>query len=157
MSCIFAWLGQHPEERDRLVADRALIPAAVEEIMRYESPVPAGQRFAVEDIDLGDGLVIKAGEAIHAIWAAANVDPTQYHDPLRVDFDRGRTSHIVFASGTHRCLGSHLARMELRIALDELLTRIPDYTVPTVDELVYDNVSVRAVTKLPITFAPPRG
>ena len=153
MSCIFAWLGQHPEERDRLVADRALIPAAVEEIMRYESPVPSGQRFAVEDIDLGDGLVIKAGEAIHAIWAAANVDPTQYDDPLRVDFDRGRTSHIVFASGTHRCLGSHLARMELRIALDELLTRIPDYTVPTVDELVYDNVSVRAVTRLPIRFA----
>ena len=58
----------------------------------------------------------------------------------------------MFASGTHRCLGSHLARMELRIGLDELLTRIPDYTVPTVDELVYDNISVRAVTCLPIAF-----
>jgi cytochrome P450 len=157
MSCVFAWLGQHPGERDRLIADRSLIPAALEEIMRYESPVPSGQRFAVEDIDLGDGLVIKAGEPIHAIWAAANVDPTHYDDPLRVDFDRGRTSHIVFASGTHRCLGSHLARMELRIALDELLTRIPDYTVPTVDELVYDNISVRAVTRLPITFTAPTG
>jgi cytochrome P450 len=157
MSCIFAWLGLHPAERDRLVADRALIPAAVEEIMRYESPVPSGQRFAVEDIDLGDGLVIKAGEPIHAIWAAANVDPTQYVDPLRVDFERGRTSHIVFASGTHRCLGSHLARMELRIALDELLTRIPDYSVPAIEELEYDNVSVRAVTRLPITFTAQSG
>jgi cytochrome P450 len=152
MSCIFAWLGLHPEERDRLVADQSLIPAAVEEIMRYESPVPAGQRHATEDIDLGDGLVIRAGEAIHAIWAAANVDPTQYDQPLRVDFDRGRTSHIVFASGTHRCLGSHLARMELRIAVDELLSRIPDYRVADPDLLTFDNISVRSVTHLPITF-----
>ena len=69
------------------MADRSLIPAAVEEILRYESPVPSGQRHATEDIDLGDGLVIKAGEAIHAFWAAANVDPTHYDDPLT-----GRTS-----------------------------------------------------------------
>jgi cytochrome P450 len=152
MSCIFAWLGRHPGERDRLVADPSLIPSAVEEIMRYESPVPSGQRFATEDIDLGDGLVIKAGEAIHAIWAAANVDPTAYDDPLRVDFGRGRTSHIVFASGTHRCLGSHLARLELRIAVEELLSRIPAYTVKAGEQLAYDNVSVRAVTHLPIAF-----
>jgi len=132
MSCIFAWLGQHPEERDRLAADPSLIPAAVEELLRYESPVPSGQRFATEDIDLGGGLVIKAGDAIHAIWAAANVDPTAYDDPLRVDFGRGRMNHIVFASGTHRCLGSHLARLELRIAVEELLHRIPDYAVTAV-------------------------
>jgi len=97
---------------------------------------------------------MKAGEPIHAFWAAANVDPTHYDDPLTVNFDRGRQSHIVFASGTHRCLGSHLARMELRIALDEILTWIPDYTVPAVEDLVYDNVSVRAVTRLPIKFTP---
>lgn len=154
LSCLFAWLGQHPDERDRLVADRSLLPAAIEEILRYESPVPSGQRFATEDIDLGDGLVIKSGDIIHAFWAAANVDPTHYDNPLTVDFGRGRQSHIVFASGTHRCLGSHLARMELRIALDEILTRIPDYTVPAIEDLVYDNISVRAVTRLPITFTP---
>ncbi|HXO50895.1 MAG TPA: cytochrome P450 [Mycobacterium sp.] len=154
LSCLFAWLGQHPDERNRLVADRSLLPAAIEEILRYESPVPSGQRFATEDIDLGDGLVLKSGDIIHAFWAAANVDPTHYDNPLMVDFGRGRQSHIVFASGTHRCLGSHLARMELRIALDEILTRIPDYTVPAVEDLVYDNVSVRAVTRLPITFTP---
>ena len=62
LSCIFAWLGQHPEERDRLVADRSLLPAAIEEIMRYESLVPSGQRYPTEDIDLGDGLIIKAGD-----------------------------------------------------------------------------------------------
>jgi cytochrome P450 len=152
LTCILGWLGQHPEERDRLVADRSLLPAAIEEIIRYESPVPSGQRFATEDIDLGDGLVIKAGEAIHAIWAAANVDPTHYDNPLEVDFSRGRAPNMVFASGTHRCLGSHLARMELRIALDEILTRIPDFTVPNPENLVYDNVSVRTVLKMPVTF-----
>lgn len=154
LSCIFGWLGQHTAERDRLVEDPSLIPAAVEEIMRYESPVPSGQRYAQEDIDLGEGLVVKAGEAIHAIWAAANVDPTVYDDPLTVNFDRGRTSHIVFASGTHRCLGSHLARMELRIATEELLKRIPDFHVTLGEKLAYDNVSVRTVTHLPISFAP---
>lgn len=151
LSCVFAWLGRHPEERDRLASDPSLIPTAVEEIMRYESPVPSGQRHATEDIDLGDGLLVKAGQAIHAFWAAANVDPTIYHDPLTVNFERGRTSHIVFASGTHRCLGSHLARLELKIAVEELLSRIPDYTVKA-DDLIYDNVAVRTVTNLPITF-----
>lgn len=154
MSCIFAWLGQHPEERDRLAADRTLIPAAVEEILRYESPVPSGQRHATEDIDLGDGLVIKAGDAIHAFWAAANVDPAHHENPLDVNFNRARNTHMVFASGTHRCLGSHLARMELRITIDEILNHIPDFVVSAPEELVYDNVSVRTVKRLPITFTP---
>ena len=155
MSCIFAWLGQHPAERDRLVADKSLIPGAVEEMMRYESPVPAGIRYALEDIDLGDGLVIKAGEAIHALWAAANVDPTFFDGPLTVDFARGRKDHMVFASGTHRCLGSHLARLELRLAVEELLERIPNYSVGPEDSLVFDNISVRMVKRLPITFPVP--
>lgn len=155
LSLIFAWLGQNPGERDRLIADKSLIPAAVEEIMRYESPVPLGIRFATEDIDLGDGLVIKAGDAINAIWAAANVDPTYHDDALNPNFDRGRKDHMVFASGTHRCLGSHLARLELRLAVEELLDRIPDYSVGPEDSLIYDNVAVRMVKHLPITFPVP--
>ncbi|WP_231984254.1 MULTISPECIES: cytochrome P450 [unclassified Mycobacterium] len=154
MSCIFAWLGQHPGERDRLAHDRSLIPAAVEELLRYESPVPSGQRFATADIDLGDGLVIEAGDAIQAWWAAANVDPTYHDDPLTVNFARGRNAHMVFASGTHRCLGSHLARMELRITVDEILNRITDFEVSASDELAFDNVSVRCVKRLPVTFTP---
>jgi cytochrome P450 len=152
MSLAFVWLGQHPSERQRLIDDKSLIPAAVEEIMRYESPVPSGIRYAAEEIDLGDGLVIKAGQAIHASWAAANVDPTFFDDPLTPNFDRPRKDHMVFASGMHRCLGSHLARLEMRLALEELLGRIPDYTVGPEDSLVYDNVAVRMVKRLPITF-----
>lgn len=154
MACTFAWLAQHPDERRRLVEDRSLIPGAVEEIMRFESPVPGGMRYAdQEDIDLGDGLVIKKGEAMYPLWAAANVDPAAFENPLTVDFGR-RANHIVFASGLHRCLGSHLARLEMRLAVDELLNRIPEYSVADGEELVYDNVPVRNVTYLPITFEP---
>jgi cytochrome P450 len=151
MSCIFAWLGQQPEERKRLVEDMSRIPAAVEELMRYESPVPSGMRYPQEDIDLGDGLVVPAGVEISAFWAAANVDPTFYDDALTVRLDRDRKDHMVFASGTHRCLGSHLARLELRLAVEELLKRIPDYTVD-MDAVRYDNVAVRAVENLWIAF-----
>ncbi|MCV7196430.1 cytochrome P450 [Mycobacterium angelicum] len=151
MSCLLAWLGQHPHERRRLAEDPALIPRAIEELMRYESPAPSSIRYATADIDLGDGLTIRAGEAIHVSWAAANVDPTAYPDPLRVDFDRGRFHHLAFGSGVHRCLGSHLARLELRVALEEFLARVPDYAVHT-DGLVYDNVSVRTVQQLHISI-----
>jgi cytochrome P450 len=151
MSCIFAWLGQHPQERKRLVDAMSLIPAAVEELMRYESPVPSGMRYPEQEVDLGDGLVVPAGTEINAFWAAANVDPTFYDDPLTVKLDRGRKDHMVFASGTHRCLGSHLARLELRLAVEEFLKRIPDYTVD-LDALTYDNCAVRAAENLSITF-----
>jgi len=125
--------------------------------MRYESPVPSGMRYAdQEDIDLGDGLVIHKGEAMHPVWAAANVDPNAFDDPMTVDFGR-RANHIVFASGTHRCLGSHLARLEMRLAVEELLKRIPDYSVAPGEDLVYDNISVRNVTYLPVTFQPRVG
>jgi cytochrome P450 len=155
LSCVFAWLAEHPDERQKLIDDPSLIPAAVEEIMRFESPVPSGLRYSdTEDIDLGDGLVIKKGEAIHAIWAAANVDPNAFVDPLTVDFKRARINHIVFASGTHRCLGSHLARLELKIATEELLKRLPDFAVKPGATLTYDNVAVRMVTRLPIAFTP---
>lgn len=154
LSCIIAWLGAHPEERDRLVADPSLIPVAVEELLRYESPVPAGFRYAEADIDLGDGLVVPKGAAIHAVWGSANVDPNAFEDPLTVKLDRGRISHIAFASGTHRCLGSHLARMELRIALEELLQAVPDFSIDSNEPLEYNNVAVRAALQLPIKFTP---
>ncbi|MFV2176639.1 cytochrome P450 [Actinomadura sp. LOL_016] len=153
LSCLFAWLATHPDERRSLVADPSLVPGAVEELMRYESPVPAGTRYATADIDLGDGLVIRDGEAIHAVWAAANVDEEAFPDPLRVDINRARHTHIAFASGTHRCLGSHLARLELRLALEEFHRRIPEYAPSADRQIVYDNVAVRMAKYLPLTFA----
>ena len=154
MSCIFAWLADHPQERKRLLDDRSLIPAAIEEIMRYESPVVSTVRYAAEQIDLGDGLVLEPNDAVLVIWGAANVDPEVFDHPLEVDFDRSRNNHIVFASGLHRCLGSHLARLELRIAVEEFLDRIPHFEVTSGETLKWDNQAVRAVARLPITFEP---
>ncbi|MEU1526561.1 cytochrome P450 [Nocardia rhamnosiphila] len=151
LSCLVAWLGRHPDRRQELIDSPDLLAPAIEELLRFESPVPSGMRYAERDIDLGDGLVVAAGEQINAFWAAANVDPTYHEDPLRVDFRRGRTGHMTFASGTHRCLGSHLARLELRIALQEILGKIPMFDIEVAD-LVYDNVAVRAVTNLPVTL-----
>ena len=151
MSCIFSWLARHPEQRDFLVQHPESIRAAVEELLRYESPVPAGTRYATEDIDLG-GEVIHAGEAIHAIWSAANLDPATIEDPLEVNFERPRQIHMVFASGTHRCLGSHLARLELRLAIEEFHRRFPRYSITKGEEPRYDNIAVRMVEYLPITL-----
>jgi cytochrome P450 len=153
MSCIFAWLAQHPEQRARLVDDPALIRPAIEELLRFESPVPSGVRYATEDIDLGDGLVIRAGEAIHALWAAANLDPSALDNPLEIDFNRRRQNHIVFASGTHRCLGSHLARLELRLAVEEFHKRFPNYHVTEGQQIAFDNKAVRMATNLPLTLS----
>ncbi|WP_405136502.1 cytochrome P450 [Nocardia sp. NBC_01388] len=152
LSCLIAWLGRNPEHRQILVDTPELLTPAIEELLRYESPVPLGMRYPVRDIDLGDGLVIGQGEQISAFWAAANVDPTYHEDPMRVDFRRPRVGHMTFASGVHRCLGSHLARLELRIAMEEVLARIPRYEVD-VGALAYDNVAVRTVTNLPVVIA----
>lgn len=150
LSCLVTWLGRNPERRQELIDSPELVMPAIEELLRFESPVPSGMRYAERDIDLGDGLLVPTGEQINAFWAAANVDPTYHDDPLRVDFRRERTTHMTFASGVHRCLGSHLARLELRIALEEILNRMPLYEVD-IDALVYDNVAVRSVTNLPVT------
>ncbi|MFI7530264.1 cytochrome P450 [Nocardia salmonicida] len=151
LSCLITWLGRHPDRRQHLVDTPQLLGPAIEELMRFESPVPSGMRFAEQDIDLGEGLVIPAGDQINAFWAAANVDPTFHEDPLGIDFGRARTAHMTFASGVHRCLGSHLARLEMRIALQELLSRAPGYLLD-IDALAYDNVAVRAVTTMPVTL-----
>src|SRR5206468_2247532 len=135
-----------------LIANPGKLRTAIEEILRVESPVPSGSRFATEDIDLGDGLVIRAGAQMHMLWASANVDAAAFEDPLKVDLDRARNTHIVFASGTHRCLGSHLARLELRVAMEALHERIPGYSLTDGQPPAYNNVSVRTVYRLPLTL-----
>jgi cytochrome P450 len=153
LSLMIDWLARHSDQRRRVVADPALIPGLVEELLRYESPVPVGTRYPIEDIDLGDGLVIKAGEAILASWATANLDPAAHEDPLTINIDRPRHQHIAFASGTHRCLGSNLARLELRLAIEELHSRISEYQILTGEQVHYVNLPVRAAEYLPLKFA----
>lgn len=155
LSCMFARLARHPEEQRR-VRDTDNTAAVVEELLRYESPVQWGHRLATTDLTLPSGSEVKAGDYLQLLWAAANLDERSHPDPMEVKFDRATNRHIAFASGIHRCLGSHLARLELRCALEEFHRRIADYRITPGDQPVYPGGTVRSVSHLPITFeAPP--
>jgi cytochrome P450 len=152
LSCIVAWLATHPEHRRRLVAEPSRLAGAIEEIMRIESPVPSGgARWATRDIEI-NGVPVKQGELVYLCWAAANLDPSTFAGPLEADVERADNRHVAFAAGLHRCLGSHLARAELRAAIDQLHTRIPDYRITDGDEVRYEFAGVRQATHLPLTF-----
>jgi cytochrome P450 len=120
-------LAEHPELRDALVADPALIPGAIEELMRFDSLVN-DCRKATADVELG-GKTIKAGDMVMVMYGAAGRDPEQFPDPYRIDFRRYPNRHFGFGGGIHRCAGSHLARLELRVAMEEIHARMPRYAL----------------------------
>ena len=152
MSCILAWLATHPDDRRRLVANPDDLPTAIEEIMRYESPVPSGGgRWAVRDTVI-NGVPLKRGEMVFLCWASANLDPAAFDSPTQTDITRNPNRHIGFAAGLHRCLGSHLARAELRTAVDEFHKRIPEYSVTEGERVQYEFAGVRQAKYLPVTF-----
>jgi cytochrome P450 len=126
LTCFYTFLSQHPDHRRQLAEDPSLIPSAVEELLRWESPVPGVPRFCTGDTELA-GCPIKTGDAVQVLVGAANVDPAAFADGFDVRFDRETNPHIAFGGGVHRCLGSHLARRELRIMLREWHRRIPEY------------------------------
>ena len=128
LTCMYAFLAQHPEHRRQIAEDPGCVSSAVEELLRWESPVPFGvPRIATEDTELPNGCPIKQGTAVMVMYGAANVDAGQCPEPFDVRFDRDSNRHIAFGGGVHRCLGSHLARRELRVTLTEWHRRIPDY------------------------------
>ncbi len=118
LTCMYAFLANHPEHRRQIAQDPGCVANAVEELLRWESPVPFGvPRVATEDTELPNGCPIKQGTAVIVLYGAANVDPGQCPAPFDVLFDRDSNRHIAFGGGVHRCLGSHLARRELRVTL----------------------------------------
>jgi len=153
LSCMVDWFARNPDERQRVIDDPGLLPAAIEELMRVQTPVVGGGRVATADFEIG-GEQVHAGDHLRVLWAAANLDDESFDDPLVVDFDRAANRHIAFASGFHRCLGSHLARLELRVALTALHERIPDYTLDPEHAPGYNNVAIRTVDPLPLVFTP---
>lgn len=152
LSCMFARLASHPDEQRQLREDPALIPGAVEELLRYESPVQWGHRLATEHLVLPSGHELKAGDHMQLLWAAANLDEAACPEAMSVQFDRKANRHVAFASGAHRCLGSHLARMELRCALEEFHRRIAEYEVTPGDSPTYPGGTVRSASYLPLRF-----
>jgi cytochrome P450 len=115
----------HPGEKTRLRQDPSLLPAAVEELLRFTSPVNhANDRFTTEDVPVGD-VVIPAGEWVLPAISSANRDPAQFPGPDRLDLGRDTSGHVAFGHGVHHCLGAPLARMEAEVALGALLARFP--------------------------------
>jgi cytochrome P450 len=130
LTCMYAFLATHPDHRRQIATDPSCIPAAVEELLRWESPVPSGvPRVATRDTELPNGTTVAEGTAVMVMYGAANVDPKEFPDGFEVRFDRQVNRHLAFGGGVHRCLGSHLARRELRVALREWHRRIPDYWI----------------------------
>jgi cytochrome P450 len=121
-------LAEHPDQRRKLVEDRSLVNNAVEELLRYESPGPQVGRYVPEDVEV-HGETVPAGSAMLFIVSAANRDDRRYDDPDRFDIHRKVDQHLAFGYGIHYCLGAALARLEGRIALDELLSRFPEWDV----------------------------
>jgi cytochrome P450 len=154
VGCMVSYLAQHPEQRQRLVDDPSQIPGAVEELLRWETPVPGVPRVVTKDVELS-GERLESGERVTVLIGSANIDERGFPEPADIDFERPANRHLAFGGGVHRCLGSHLARLELRVALEQLHERIPDYSIKPGEEPKY-SMGIRAVEYLPLVFTPPR-
>jgi hypothetical protein len=152
---MFEHLARHPDVRERLLAEPALVPGAVEEFLRYLSPLPALSRTTTETVTVGD-TTIPAGERVLLHWMAANHDPDEFPDPDEFVPDRTSNRHLAFGSGVHRCLGSSLARLELRVVLEEVLSRLPDYRLAGDDAVVRYPGVTRGISSLAVLFTPGR-
>ena len=141
-------LGRHPDDRRRLIGEPELMPTAIEELLRAYSPVTTA-REVKKDIELG-GCPMKKGEMVLLSFPAANRDPAMFPDADKVVLDRQENRHGAFGLGIHRCVGSNLARMEMRVAIEEWLKRIPDYRVD--GEVRWTDGTVRGLRTLPVAF-----
>src|SRR5262249_41066887 len=124
LDTFFACLAESPELRAKIIANPR---SGLEELLRWETPVMFVTRTAATDTSLG-GCPISAGQRVYALLGSANLDPDEFGNADKVCFDREVNRHMAFGSGVHRCFGSHLARMQLSVALKEWHARIPHYS-----------------------------
>ncbi|MCP4908544.1 MAG: cytochrome P450 [bacterium] len=150
LGCSIAYLAENPEQRRRLVENGTLLDGAVEELLRWETPVTGVPRLLKQDITLG-GIDLKAGQLVTLSLGASNTDDEEFGNAADVDFARERNRHLAFGAGAHRCLGSHLARIELRVAIEEWHKRIPDYSVKPGETPTY-SAGIREVQYLPLVW-----
>jgi hypothetical protein len=142
---------RHPEQMQRLREDLSLMPAAVEELLRYESPSQHTARLAPTDLDLG-GKQIKQRDAVIAVMGAANRDPERFPAPDRLDLGRQDNRHMAFAWASHFCFGAPLARLEGQIVLTTLLRRLPEMHLKVPQVTWRANLGLRGLTGLPVEF-----
>jgi cytochrome P450 len=142
-------LAEHPDQRRELVENRALIPNAIEELLRYEPPAPHVGRYVARDVELYDRTVAE-GNVMLFLVGAANRDDRRYPDPDHFDIHRNIGQHLTFGYGVHFCLGAALARLEGRVALDEVLARFPDWEIDWSHAKLAPTSTVRGWETLPV-------
>jgi cytochrome P450 len=144
-------LAEHPDQRREVVEDRSLIPGVIEEALRFEPTGHATARCVTEDVE-SHGRTIPAGSPVLLLLASANRDPRRYADPQAFDIHRADIQHLTFGYGLHFCLGASLARLEGRVALDELLTRFPDWDVDHDGMKLAPTSTVRGWERMPLVL-----
>ena len=146
-------LGRHPDQRRMLAEDPSLWNQAVEELLRFVSPVQGLARSTTRDVEL-HGVTIPAGDQVLPLYASANHDPSIYPDPETLDLRRKNVkAHYAFGHGIHYCLGNAVARLEIRVALQVLIERLGDWEVDEAGAELNQLVPTRGVAHAPITFA----
>ena len=148
----FVRLARRPELQDTLSSDPSIVPSAVEELLRWSVTSPSQGRVATRDTEV-EGCPVRQGDQVKIVNAVVNFDPAAVIDPLRVDLARAPNRHASFGIGIHRCLGSHLARLELHVALREWHRRIPAYRLPEGHPIIY-SPALREIRHLPLIFEP---
>jgi cytochrome P450 len=148
LDCIVTFLAGHPEERAMITADPEASPAAVEELLRWTTPVQVLPRIVAQEVELG-GVTLGAGDRVTLVLGAANCDAEMFEPGW--DLSRTPNRHLAFGAGNHLCLGAHLARLELRVALEEFHRRIPDYRIRDGVELLF-SPGIRQASTLPLVF-----
>ena len=142
-------LAEHPDERARLVEDRDLVPNAIEELLRFESPSPVQARYVTQDVE-HQGQIVPAGSAILLLNGSGNRDDRKFPDGDHFDVTRTIDHHLAFGYGLHFCLGAALARLEGRVALDEVLQRFPSWEVDWDNAKQARTSTVRGWERLPV-------
>jgi cytochrome P450 len=142
---------RHRDQLEKLREDLSLIPSAVEELLRYESPSQHTARLAPEDVELG-GKHIRKRQAVIAVMGAANRDPERFPEPDRLDICRQENRHVAFAWGAHFCFGAPLARIEGQTAFEAILRRMPGVQLATEQVTWRENLGLRGLIALPVTF-----
>ncbi|MBY0422702.1 MAG: cytochrome P450, partial [Parvularculaceae bacterium] len=147
---IWAWLARNPERRREIIADPENINAQVEELLRVHSVVFSGRTVARE-IEMR-GVRMMPGDKVIGILPACNFDPEVFPDPTRVDFHRPKKIILAFTVGAHSCMGAHLARLEVKIALQEWLKRIPDFDLAPGTKIEYKPGGVIGPERVPLVW-----
>lgn len=155
MAAAIGYLADNESTRRELAGDPSLIPQAVEEFVRLMAPVVAPGRCVMKDTKIGD-LELKEGDWVALNFAAASRDPEVTENPTEVNIHRESVIHPAFGVGAHRCLGSHLARLELKVTLEEFLRRVPDFEITPGTAPVTESAQLRTTTSLDITFPAGR-